>query len=134
MAAAQPPPERPAGVRPARAWHEPALMPERLGPVQGIVTLTAVLQAADRLATFFCKQTRASLPPGVTPEHFDMKSERQEARMALCCSAVTCARAIAERNECDRGQARCQELKQAAGGHCHDVSPLSLPGPRCAVG
>ena len=25
------------------------------------------------------------------PEHFDMKSERQFERMALCCAAVTCA-------------------------------------------
>jgi hypothetical protein len=34
------------------------------------------------------------LPPGVTPEHFDMKSLRQFARIALCCSAVTCAVAV----------------------------------------
>ncbi len=64
------------------------------GAGAGIVALTAVLQAGARLATFFCRQSRASLPPGVTPEHFDMKSERQFARMALCCSAVTCAVAV----------------------------------------
>jgi hypothetical protein len=54
-----------------------------------MVALTAVLQAGARLATFFCRHISASLPPGVTPEHFDMKSDRQLARMALCCSAVT---------------------------------------------
>jgi hypothetical protein len=58
-----------------------------------MVALTAVLQASDRLATLVCRQTSASLPPGVTPEHFDMKSERQLLRMALCCSGVTCAAA-----------------------------------------
>jgi hypothetical protein len=61
------------------------------GAGAGIVTLTAVLQAGERLATFFCRQLSASLPPGVTPEHFDMKSERQAERMALCCSVVGCA-------------------------------------------
>jgi hypothetical protein len=56
-----------------------------------MVVLITLLQAGDRLATFFCRQPRASLPPGVTPEHFDMKSERQLARRALCCSALSCA-------------------------------------------
>jgi hypothetical protein len=59
----------------------------------GNVALTAVLQAADRPATFFCRQASASLPPGVTPEHFDMKSERQEDLIAFCCADVTCAMA-----------------------------------------
>ncbi len=63
------------------------------GAGAGMVALTAVLQAGDRLATLVCRQTSASLPPGVTPEHFDMKSDRQLERMALCCSAVTCAAA-----------------------------------------
>jgi hypothetical protein len=60
-----------------------------------MVALTAVLQAADRPATFFCRHISASLPPGVTPEHFAMKSDRQAARMALCCSAETWAFASA---------------------------------------
>jgi len=55
----------------------------------GKVALTAVLQPDDNVATFFCRHCSASLPPGVTPEHFDMKSLRQFARIALCCSAVT---------------------------------------------
>jgi hypothetical protein len=59
-----------------------------------MVALTAVLQAGARLATFFFRQASASLPPGVTPEHFDMKSDRQDERMALCWSAVICAVAI----------------------------------------
>lgn len=60
----------------------------------GKVALTAVLQAEDRLPTFFCRQVSASWPPGVTPEHFDMKSERQLALIALCCADVTCAAAL----------------------------------------
>ncbi len=64
-----------------------------VGP--GMVALTAVLQADDRPATFFCRHCKASRPPGVTPEHFAMKSDRHEARMALCCSGVTCASAPA---------------------------------------
>ena len=57
----------------------------------GMVELTAVLQPEERLATFLCKQTSASLPPGLTPEHFDMKSERQLDRIALCWALVICA-------------------------------------------
>lgn len=63
-----------------------------------MVALTAVLQADDRLATFFCRHVSASLPPGVTPEHFAMKSARQAARMAFCCSAETWAFASAAAN------------------------------------
>ena len=59
-----------------------------------MVALTAVLQPGARSATFFCRHCSASLPPGVTPLHFAMKSERQLARMALCCSGVTCATAL----------------------------------------
>jgi hypothetical protein len=47
----------------------------------GRVWLTAALQAGDRLSTFFCRQTSASLPR--MPEHFDMASLRQFARNAL---------------------------------------------------
>ena len=54
-----------------------------------MVALTAVLQAGDRLATLVCRHCSASLPPGVMPEHFDMKSDRHEPRTALCCSGVT---------------------------------------------
>jgi hypothetical protein len=56
-----------------------------------MVPLTTALQPADRVATFFWRQAKASLPPGDTPEHFDMKSPRQLERSALCCSAETCA-------------------------------------------
>jgi hypothetical protein len=58
-----------------------------------MVALTAPLQAGDRLATFFCRQFSASLPPRSTPGHFAMKSERQFERMALCCSGEGCAEA-----------------------------------------
>ena len=63
------------------------------GAGAGMVALTAVLQAGDRLATFFCKHSNASLPPRGTPGHFDMKSERHEARIALCWSGEGCASA-----------------------------------------
>jgi hypothetical protein len=58
-----------------------------------MVALTTALQLADSVPTFFWRQARASLPPGDTPEHFDMKSLRQFARSALCCSAETWAAA-----------------------------------------
>jgi hypothetical protein len=61
--------------------------------VCGSVGSTAALQPAERESTFFCRQTRASLPPGVTPEHFDMKSLRQLARNALCWADVIWAKA-----------------------------------------
>jgi stress-induced morphogen len=59
----------------------------------GIVALTAVLQAGDRPATFFCRQASASALPGVTPEHFAMKSERQFDRSALCWAELSWAAA-----------------------------------------
>src|ERR1700741_3641158 len=60
-----------------------------------IVALTTCLQAGDRPATFRCRQASASLPPGVTPEHFAMKSERPASFSALCCAAVGGAAAAA---------------------------------------
>src|SRR4029079_19494000 len=61
------------------------------GAAFGRVAFTAVLHAGDKPPTFFCRHSNAALPPGVTPEHFDMKSLRQLERIAPCCSAVTCA-------------------------------------------
>ena len=46
--------------------------------------LTAVRQAGESLAEFFCRHWNASVPPGVTPEQFDMKSDRHELRIAFC--------------------------------------------------
>jgi hypothetical protein len=57
----------------------------------GSVALTAVLQAGDKLLTFFCKQANASWPR--KPEHFDMASLRQFDRSALCTSLEICAAA-----------------------------------------
>ncbi len=62
----------------------------------GRVARTAVWQPGDSFATFFCRHISASLPPGWTPEQFDMKSERQLERMALCCAEVGCAAALCE--------------------------------------
>ena len=42
-----------------------------------------------------CRQVSAALPPGCTPEHCAMKSERQADLMALCCAAVGCWAAAA---------------------------------------
>jgi len=61
----------------------------------GSVARTAVWQPADSFATLFWRQTKASLPPGVTPEQCDMKSERQFERIALCWAEVTWALALA---------------------------------------
>jgi hypothetical protein len=58
-----------------------------------MTALTALLQAADSFAMFCCKHWKAAAPPGCTPEQFDMKSERQEERMALRCASVACASA-----------------------------------------
>jgi hypothetical protein len=44
---------------------------------------TAVLQAPESLAEFRERHSIASLPPGVTPEQFAMKSDRQDWRTAL---------------------------------------------------
>jgi hypothetical protein len=52
------------------------------GAGAGVMALTAVLQDPDRLARLRLRHSSASLPPGVTPEQFAMKSERQEARIA----------------------------------------------------
>jgi hypothetical protein len=56
----------------------------------GMIALTAVLQELDSLARFRFRHSNASLPPGVTPEQFAMKSERQDERIALVWSGVGC--------------------------------------------
>jgi hypothetical protein len=49
----------------------------------GMVALTAVWHGPESLARFCLRQSSASLPPGVTPEQFAMKSDRQFERIAL---------------------------------------------------
>src|SRR5579884_2502891 len=56
----------------------------------GMTAVTAPLQEGDNLATLRSRHSRASRPPGWTPEQFAMKSERQELRMALVCAGVGC--------------------------------------------
>jgi hypothetical protein len=58
-----------------------------------VTALTALLQEADSFAVFCCRHWKAAIPPGCTPEQCDMKSERQEVRMASRCASVACARA-----------------------------------------
>jgi hypothetical protein len=48
------------------------------------------LQAGETLAALRLRHSSASRVPGLTPVQFDMKSERQEARMAEICSDVGC--------------------------------------------
>jgi len=50
----------------------------------------AVWQAEDSDELCCCRHVSAALPPGDTPEHCAMKSERQADLMALCCAAVGC--------------------------------------------
>lgn len=56
----------------------------------GAAAFTAVWQAGESWATFFCRQAKASAPPGVTPVQRDMKSARHDDRMALTCSGLGC--------------------------------------------
>ena len=60
-----------------------------------MVERTARWQAGESLATFVWRHTNASLPPGVTPEQCDMKSERQDDLSALCWALDSCACAVA---------------------------------------
>src|SRR6185312_405298 len=66
-----------------------------IGP--GMVAPTTRLQAGERPEMFCCRHSSASLAPGCTPEHFDMKSLRQFWRIAFCCDGVgpDCAAAVA---------------------------------------
>jgi len=61
----------------------------------GVIALTAARQEGDNFAAFCRRQFKASAPPGVTPEQFAMKSERQFERMALVCAAEGCCCACA---------------------------------------
>jgi hypothetical protein len=55
----------------------------------GIVALTAVRHAGDRLDTLLCRQRSASAPR--MPGQVDMASDRHEARIASCCAWLICA-------------------------------------------
>ena len=56
----------------------------------GLIALTAFRHATDSRAESRCRHCNASTPPGVTPEQFDMKSERQLLRIASRCACVGC--------------------------------------------
>src|SRR5215470_19445334 len=49
---------------------------------------SAVWHGAETRAAFCCKHLSAAGPPGCTPEHCAMKSDRHAARMALSCSPL----------------------------------------------
>ncbi len=57
---------------------------------RGETASSAVLQAGETLAALRLRHSSASRVPGLTPVQFDMKSERQEARIAEICSDVGC--------------------------------------------
>src|SRR5262249_22290679 len=57
---------------------------------RGEIASSAVLQAGETLAALRLRHSSASRVPGLTPVQFDMKSERQEARIAEICSDVGC--------------------------------------------
>src|SRR5215472_2733607 len=56
----------------------------------GPTAFTAAWQPGDSWATFCLRQRSASAPPRGTPAQWAMKSDRQEARIALICSSVGC--------------------------------------------
>jgi hypothetical protein len=60
------------------------------GASGALIALTAVLQDPESLPRLRLRHSKASLPPGVTPEQFAMKSERQDERMALIWSGDGC--------------------------------------------
>src|ERR1700754_2385356 len=60
-----------------------------------LIAETAFRQAAEREPLCCCRQVSASMPPGVTPEHCAMKSERHAALIwSFCCCDGCCAVAI----------------------------------------
>jgi len=50
----------------------------------------AVLHDDERLSWFRSRHSSAALPPGLTPEHLAMKSDRQDERIASRCVVVGC--------------------------------------------
>jgi hypothetical protein len=60
------------------------------GAVLGAMALTAVWQGAESCAMCCFRQASASAPPRGTPEQFAMKSDRQDARIALIWSGLGC--------------------------------------------
>lgn len=59
------------------------------------IAATALLHDGESLAELRCRHCSASAPPGCTPAQFDMKSERQDERMAAVCASVGLAGAAA---------------------------------------
>ena len=89
----------------------------------GIVTFTADWHAAETWETFFRRHCSASRPPGVTPEQRDMKSERQDERIAFCCSLVICAGAAEAEISVSSATATCIRTTPAGA----ILIPLKLP-------
>src|SRR3569832_2400675 len=99
------------------------------GAGAGMVARTAVWQPPESLSTFCWRHFSAALPPGVTPEQCDMKSERQFERIALCCALVTCACAVAAADS----TAPAANAARKAGLIVHPPKfPAPLHGRRCA--
>jgi hypothetical protein len=67
--------------------------PAAAGAAGATIAFTAVLHDAESLARLRCRHSKASRPPGCTPEQFAMKSERHDARIASRCACVGCCAA-----------------------------------------
>jgi hypothetical protein len=67
--------------------------PAAAGAAGAAIAFTAVLHDAESLARLRCRHSKASRPPGCTPEQFAMKSERHDARIASRCACVGCCAA-----------------------------------------
>src|SRR6516165_1841569 len=80
---------------------------------------SAVWHGAETRAAFCCKHLSAAGPPGCTPEHCAMKSDRHAARMALSCSLL---------GFCDEAG-----VAAAGDGSALFVSPRELVLPERAV-
>src|SRR5690242_10583097 len=52
------------------------------------IAATALRQFGESCAELRCRQRNASAPPGCTPEHFAIKSDWHNWRIAACCCAV----------------------------------------------
>ena len=59
------------------------------------IAATALRHAAESCVSLRLRHCNASAPPGCTPEQWDMKSDRHDARTAAFCCAVGAAGAAA---------------------------------------
>ncbi|QTU96620.1 hypothetical protein J7U39_00010 [Rhizobium sp. NLR16a] len=84
---------------------------------------TAFWQPAESVALCCWRQVSASIPPGVTPEHFAMKSERHSALIASRCSSVgACEDATPAKNSSAQNAGNAEIADRIRRLPCGDVS------------